>query len=774
MAVTSGFFNSFNHDRRYFALEMSSIFDGLIRDGIFMSIGERLTVTATTNDMMIRVGSGRAWFDHTWTLNDSFLPLELPLAELILNRIDAVVLETNNERDVRKNSIKIVKGTPSQKPVRPTMIKTRTVKQYPLAFVSVKAGVTSIRQADITNMVGSGEAPYVSGILETINIEEMVAQWEDQWTIWLQQKDNHFDEMDQAHAEQIQNWADEFRDFINDSENSFTNLVGTKTAEFTGMVETKSNEFNQTVSTKTTEFNTLVADTTKEITDLSKTTKTDLNKTANDAKKTITNTANTATSNIETKVSEATTTINNLVDTKTTEFNTMFEERTTQFDDMMKQEDEEFTAWVTERYQQMMDLQNSYQITWAEWFANYTSESEEAVNTLLANIQGMLEGDVAANLAQEIVALQNRTTNLEWAKHELAKDHTVSEELQDSNGETILDSAGRPILGRTIFWTKADILPVPGQPVVGLPDGVFPSDEEEYFACLDKVLSGANQRNCVYRGKNLGRRATEEQKQGIKDGTFKGLFLGDYWQYDIPSTGLGTHLYGEATIAEFHDMYNADPVNYWNCITIFFNENRDGPGHNIPFWTKSKGQTMGDLRNSDLRYYLIDRFPYYEVVIENGGSDPSGNPILGIGLTLGKRIRNVSVTPFHGVWLSASESSIFIPEMRELNPSFPLPSNRPWPNGGFGTHTWPLMLLNGDNVLRRYVISKNTGSYILWTNTVWADLSYWNSNNSDAVNNGTSVFICQMNCVEPIYPIHSQASDNPYGHLSPACYARVL
>ena len=33
----------------------------------------------------------------------------------------------------------------------------------------------------------------------------------------------------------------------------------------------------------------------------------------------------------------------------------------------------------------------------------------------------------------------------------------------------------------------------------------------------------------IYRGKNLGAVVTEEQKANIKNGTFKGFFLGDYW-----------------------------------------------------------------------------------------------------------------------------------------------------------------------------------------------------------------------------------------------------
>jgi hypothetical protein len=115
MGVTYGFYNSINGDRKYNATQMSSIFDGIIKDGVFLSIGEALIVSSETG-MTVSVGIGRAWFNHTWTNNDAEILLTVPQSELILNRIDAVVLEVNSGDDVRANSIKIVKGVPSSNP----------------------------------------------------------------------------------------------------------------------------------------------------------------------------------------------------------------------------------------------------------------------------------------------------------------------------------------------------------------------------------------------------------------------------------------------------------------------------------------------------------------------------------------------------------------------------------------------------------------------------------------------------------------------------------
>ena len=183
MSVTYGFYNSKNKDRRYDAIQMSSIFDGIIRDGVFQHVGTAMMVKESTG-MMVNVGIGRAWFNHTWTLNDALLPLTVSQSEVILNRIDAVVLEVDARESVRANAIKIIKGTPATNPVKPTMVKTNERWQYPLAYIRVKSGVTSIRQADITNTVGTSECPFVTAPLEKMSIDNLIAQWKDQWDLF--------------------------------------------------------------------------------------------------------------------------------------------------------------------------------------------------------------------------------------------------------------------------------------------------------------------------------------------------------------------------------------------------------------------------------------------------------------------------------------------------------------------------------------------------------------------------------------------------------------
>lgn len=202
MSVSSGFFNSLNGDRKYNAAQMSAIFDGLIIDGVFASIGTAFAVKAA-GGLTVNVGIGKAWFDHTWTVNDSILPMTAPEAEVLLDRIDAVVLEVNGMESVRENTIKFVKGNPSSAPSRPTLTNEGNVHQYPLCYIYRKYGTAVINQADITPMVGTESTPFVTGILQTISLDELLSKWQDE-----------LDRFTDARSQEVDDWiAQEESDF---------------------------------------------------------------------------------------------------------------------------------------------------------------------------------------------------------------------------------------------------------------------------------------------------------------------------------------------------------------------------------------------------------------------------------------------------------------------------------------------------------------------------------------------------------------------------------
>lgn len=218
MALTYGFFNSKDGDRKYNAEQFGSIFDGVIEDGVYMQIGDRLMVKASGSGFQVNIQTGRAWFNHTWTLNDSIYAINLPQPEVLLDKYVAVCLEVNSTNNVRRNSFVTVAGTPASNPQYPTLTNTNLVHQIPLAFCRVRAGSTSITQADITNTVGTSRCPFVTGAVQNMKIDDLIAQWESQYRQWYNANNAEFTTF-------MANSRNTFNTFMTNSGNTFNTFM---------------------------------------------------------------------------------------------------------------------------------------------------------------------------------------------------------------------------------------------------------------------------------------------------------------------------------------------------------------------------------------------------------------------------------------------------------------------------------------------------------------------------------------------------------------------
>lgn len=127
----------------------------------------------------------------------------------------------------------------------------------------------------------------------------------------------------------------------------------------------------------------------------------------------------------------------------------------------------------------------------------------EKVQQLVANNIFLLDGDngtktiLASELAKSLIGL--------LSSQDFISGVTLSELTQINT----LSSGDKLLIG-----TSA------GNKAIGVSDALF--------AVLD-AFAPAELRRTTFRGKNLGTAVTAEQKANIKNRSFKGLFLGDYW-----------------------------------------------------------------------------------------------------------------------------------------------------------------------------------------------------------------------------------------------------
>lgn len=203
--VKYGFYTSVNRDRVYDNTDFSRVLSAVINDGVFAHIGDKLAVTPSSG-MTVRVGTGRAWFNDTWTALETAGYLTLSSSRPNMARIDAVVLTVDKSQ--RINSIGVIEGTPSANPVKPSMASgSDDIFNHPLAYVTVPAGSTAISNANIEIAVPS-TTPYVTGPMQVADMSYLFAQWSGQFSDWFTHLNN---ELNSNQAANLQRQIDEIQ-----------------------------------------------------------------------------------------------------------------------------------------------------------------------------------------------------------------------------------------------------------------------------------------------------------------------------------------------------------------------------------------------------------------------------------------------------------------------------------------------------------------------------------------------------------------------------------
>lgn len=209
MAFTYGFYNSSNGDRTYDAIDISRIFDGVVTDGVFAGIGDLFAVTPGSG-LQIGVGTGKAWFNHTWNRNDNIYLMAIGDADITLSRIDLVYLKVDSRDSVRANSLEIRKGEPAVEPQKPQLVQNPDdgIYEHALAYVTIRPASTQIEARDIEIVVGTEETPFVTSILQQTNIDSLWENWKTQFGEFLADSDSEMDEWMATTRDEFDEWWD--------------------------------------------------------------------------------------------------------------------------------------------------------------------------------------------------------------------------------------------------------------------------------------------------------------------------------------------------------------------------------------------------------------------------------------------------------------------------------------------------------------------------------------------------------------------------------------
>lgn len=194
MAWTSGFFNSQNNDRLYTSDQISAMFRGLITDGVYESIGNKLAVQPNSS-MTIQINTGRGYFFDKWVDNDSPYLIALEGSDVTLNRYVAVGVRVNTNVNSRTAEPFVKYSGFATNPVKPTPERSENIKEYILAYVYIKAGVTSITASAIEDTRANTElCGWVTGLIKQIDANTLFEQYDAIFKEWFNSLSDYLDE----------------------------------------------------------------------------------------------------------------------------------------------------------------------------------------------------------------------------------------------------------------------------------------------------------------------------------------------------------------------------------------------------------------------------------------------------------------------------------------------------------------------------------------------------------------------------------------------------
>lgn len=227
----SGFFNSINKDRRYPAEEWANYLKVYFTNGVF---NNGLGVIAN-DDMTITIREGHANLEGYRYTNTSNLTMGIEVADGILKRIDNVVIRLDLTK--RLISAQIIKGTFSEDPSAPDLVRSSTIFDIKLAEIYIDRGITSITQSAITDTRPDTEVcGIVASTVTTLNLTEVYMQLYTKYNELIEQHNQDFNSWFTTTTESadslFNNIDTQFNNWFNSSKETFDKDIADMDQQF--------------------------------------------------------------------------------------------------------------------------------------------------------------------------------------------------------------------------------------------------------------------------------------------------------------------------------------------------------------------------------------------------------------------------------------------------------------------------------------------------------------------------------------------------------------
>ena len=207
--LASGFFNAIMQDgvpdRTYNCDDLNEFLKGLVSEnGIYAEVSSACQVVASSGmNVVVKTGKGQIGFN--WFEIESDTTLEIANSDVVLNRIDRVVIQRSLTN--RNTVIYIKQGTLASNPTPPALTRNESVYEIALADILVSKNISAITTALITDQRSNNNVcGWIVGLIEQFDTTTLFNQYEEAQDNFINNQTQSFEDWYDTQTQNFNNW----------------------------------------------------------------------------------------------------------------------------------------------------------------------------------------------------------------------------------------------------------------------------------------------------------------------------------------------------------------------------------------------------------------------------------------------------------------------------------------------------------------------------------------------------------------------------------------
>ena len=215
--LASGFFNAIMQDgvpdRTYNCDDLNEFLKGLVSEnGIYAEVSSACQVVASSGmNVVVKTGKGQIGFN--WFEIESDTTLEIANSDVVLNRIDRVVIQRSLTN--RNTVIYVKQGTLASNPTPPALTRNESVYEIALADILVSKNISAITTTLITDQRSNNNVcGWIVGLIEQFDTTTLFNQYEEAQDNFINNQTQSFEDWYDTQTQNFNNWFNGIKDEV--------------------------------------------------------------------------------------------------------------------------------------------------------------------------------------------------------------------------------------------------------------------------------------------------------------------------------------------------------------------------------------------------------------------------------------------------------------------------------------------------------------------------------------------------------------------------------